>query len=264
MTIGRIFILTDFGNRDYYVAAMKNVITEIASEVKFIIDITHEVDRWNITEGSFILWQFIKRVRDAILVGVVDPGVGGGRRDIVIRCKDNLYLIGPDNGLLYPAASFKGIEKTYLINIKDKRYFPTISPTFYGRDVYARTAGYIAKGKTEFLIEIDPTQIVELDLFKTKESEDGLEGRILHIDRFGNLITNIHCGLLDKHSELWIKYKEKIFPLKRVETFSQLKRGELGIICGSSEVYEIVANLEKASDITNFKIGESILIITKK
>ena len=259
--IDKIFLLTDLGLRDYYIAAMKNAILKVNPNVKSIIDITHEVSPWNIAEGSFILWQIIKEVEEAIIIGVVDPGVGGSRRDIVIECDGQVYLVGPDNGLFYPGAMERGIKRVWVIDINNKKYFPKISATFYGRDVYAKVGGYLSLDIKEYLLNTSVQSLVKMDIFEVKPHGKGLRGKIIHIDRFGNVILNIRCGLLDDTRNLKLMIQGKEIYIKRVEYFAQLQQGDIGLICGSSGVYEIVSNLAKASEILNMKVGDEITIV---
>lgn len=259
--IDKIFILTDLGLSDYYIAAMKNAILTVNPNIKFIIDITHDVSPWNIMEGSFILWQIIKELKETIVIGVVDPGVGGDRRDIVIECDDHVYLVGPDNGLFYPGAMEKGIKRVWTIDINNRKYFPLISSTFYGRDVYAKAGGYLSLDIKEFLLDTSIESFVKMNIFDIKSLNKGIGGRVIHIDRFGNVLLNIHCGLLRDVHKLRLKINEMERDIKKVRYFTQLKNGEIGLLCGSSGVYEIVSNLAKASEVINVKVGDEVTII---
>jgi len=260
--VDRIYLLTDFGYSDYYIASMKNEILKINQDIKHIIDVTHNVSPWNIREGSFILWQFVRTgVSKAIIVGVIDPGVGSNRRDIVIECPNDLYLVGPDNGLFYPAIMEIGFKNVYLINLNDHIHFPFISDTFYGRDVYAKSAAYISKGDKTFLININSDSIVKNNIFDIKIGDGFIEGEVLHIDHFGNIVTNIRCKMLENYSSLILKLKDKKFKIRIVNTFSNLRRGEIGLICGSSELYEIVSYLYDAAKSLGISVGDKIKLV---
>ena len=260
--IDRIYLLTDFGYSDYYIASMKNEILKINQSIKHIIDITHNVSPWNIREGSFILWQFVRTgVSRAVIVGVIDPGVGSTRRDIVIECYNDLYLVGPDNGLFYPAIMEIGFKNVYLIDINDRVHFPFISNTFYGRDVYAKSAAYISKGDRSFLTSISPDSLVKNNIFDIKIGDRFIEGEVLHTDRFGNIVTNIRCKSLEIFSNLLLETKNKKFKIRIVNTFSNLRKGEIGLICGSSELYEIVSYLYNAAKKLGISPGDKIKIV---
>ncbi len=259
-----IFLLTDFGSRDYYVSAMKSVIFSINPDVN-VIDVSHEVSKWNVLEGAFILWQLIQYTpRDAIIVGVVDPGVGGERREIVIITEAGRILIGPDNGLLYPAAIKDGIKEVWFVK---RGAFPNASPTFHGRDIFAPLAGYLSVGREldRYAKKGDLREITKLELFDYIIEKDEVKGRVLHIDDFGNIVTNIPCSLHDqlintKNRTLCI-IKNSEYIVWIVRTFSELEVNELGLICGSSNLIEIVSNKAKAAEIiSRVRPGDPVVI----
>ena len=245
-----IFLLTDFGIQDYYVSAMKSVILRINPHVS-IIDVTHNISPWNILEGAFILWQLIPYTpKDSILVGVVDPGVGSSRKEIVIETSSGRYLVGPDNGLLYPAAYRDGISNIWVVK-RDR--FNNLSSTFHGRDIFVPIAAYLSKNTpiTEYCYKIDVAQIVHLDLFNFSVENKTIKGLVLHIDRFGNIITNLDCSVFYKifknNSEVQCIIGSTVRHAKLVNVFSDLDVGELGLLCGSSGLIELVSNRFRAN-----------------
>ncbi len=198
-----ITLLTDFGTRDPFVAEMKAVILSICPEAT-IVDISHDVEKFNIRHGAFVLAcayrYFPKRT---IHVVVVDPGVGTERRPIVIKTR-NYYFIGPDNGVLLLAADEDGIEEVR--EIKNPRYMlPQISTTFHGRDIFAPAAAYIARGVPlrDLGPELKPNQLNRPKFSTVEIRGNAIEGEVLHIDSFGNVITNIKAHHLD---EIGIRY----------------------------------------------------------
>ena len=259
-----IFLLTDFGWKDYYVAAMKAVILSINPEAE-IIDITHDVARWNISQGGFIIWQITPYLPDrSIVVGVVDPGVGTERRNIIIETK-HYFFIGPDNGLLYPAACRDEVKHIYEINIKS-RFFRNLSYTFHGRDIYAPTAAYLSKEIVieEIAYQIDTDEIVKHAWPTPKWEEKKVTAYVLHIDRFGNIITNIPekdynmkiRGRVDR-----LEFRGREYLIEEVRTFGELERGRLGIIIGSSGMTEIVSNMKMASKmLRDVNLGDELVI----
>jgi|Deesub1362A_J573_1020465.scaffolds.fasta_scaffold00001_365 hypothetical protein len=260
-----IFLLTDFGYRDYYVAAMKAIILSINPGAE-IVDITHNVAPWNISEGGFILWQIIPHLpKNSIIVGVVDPGVGTDRRNIIIETR-NHFLIGPDNGLLYPAAHRDGLERVFEINIETHLYKHEISSTFHGRDIYAPTAAYLSKGvRVEELGRlINLNSIISQAWPNPEVKTDGLIAYVIHIDRFGNIITNVPGALYDKVADKIksVKYSDKEIIVEKVTVFGEIKRRELGILIGSSEMLEIVGNMKSAAEILGgVKPGDRLILL---
>ncbi len=254
INIQKIFLVTDFGLKDYYVAALKEVILSLCPNVT-IIDVSHLVHPGNIIEGSFITWQLslLNISKSGILV-VVDPGVGTKRDPMAIFCRNENVLIGPDNGVLYPLAMALGIEKIYRIDYSNKEYFPTISNTFHGRDIFARAMGYICLGI--FNILIPKSNMVKNDIFLYVKKANKIIFKILYVDHFGNVVTNIPCSE-DIPNTCILRIRGKMYKLKLVRTFGDLKPDELGILCGSSGLYEIVCNLCRASKILGCEVGDT-------
>lgn len=247
-----IYLLTDFGLKDYYVAAIKSVILSIDPSAK-IVDITHSVSKWNIAEGAFILWQLIPYIpSDSIVVGVVDPGVGSHRKELVIETVNKKFLVGPDNGLLYPAANREGMRNIWIIR---REVFNPPSATFHGRDIFAPIAGYISKGDFpgDYCEPGNVEGIEKLNLFNYTVGGNWLSGIVLHIDDFGNIVTSVPCEVFQKFingnevATLELNgYRHKV---KIVNTFSDLLKGEIGLLCGSSNLIEITTNRGSAKEI---------------
>jgi len=180
-------LTTDFGYSEY-VAQVKGVILSINKDAK-VVDVSHSISPRNIREGAFVLYSALPYFPPAIHVAVVDPGVGSERRGIVAAC-DEAILVGPDNGLLIPAAKRLGLKQVREIANKDLCR-SEISQTFQGRDIFGPVAAHLSAGTS--LAEVGP-QIgdwVDLTFGKWRESQDEIEGEVIYADRFGNLITNI-------------------------------------------------------------------------
>ncbi|GAJ01747.1 unnamed protein product, partial [marine sediment metagenome] len=183
-----ITFLTDFGTKNGYVAQMKGVAA--SKTYARLVDITHEITPHNIREGAFILQTTVPYFPPGTVhVAVVDPGVGTDRRGIVIATRTQI-LVGPDNGLLTPAAKSLGDFAVY--EIKNKKFMSNlISNTFHGRDVFTHIASQIIN-EIEF-DEIGPiiNDYVDLDFGKTDVTDKTATGKVICIDSFGNIITNI-------------------------------------------------------------------------
>jgi len=170
-----ITITTDFGDA-FAAAQLKAVILAFGFTGQIIEN--HSVTKYSITEGAFQIRTLVKYCpKNSIHVGVVDPGVGSKRRGLIIKTRQS-YFIGPDNGVLYPAADDAGIEKVWKIN---EYYFGEIARTFHGRDVFVKCAAHIAKDKKpeDFgCVEVNKISICRLK-FKY--------GQVLHVDDYGNI-----------------------------------------------------------------------------
>ena len=184
-----IALLTDFGTQDYFVGAMKGAILSINQSAQ-IIDITHEIPPQNIVSASFTLRACYQDFpKETIFTAVIDPGVGSDRRAILIET-EKYYFISPDNGLL--SFIFNGNESFRVFNITNEVFYKKpVSKTFHGRDIFSPAAAHLSRGAKpeEFGDEIK--DYVFLAENKPQIISDGIEAEIIHIDRFGNLITNL-------------------------------------------------------------------------
>ncbi|HEU0184004.1 MAG TPA: SAM-dependent chlorinase/fluorinase, partial [Blastocatellia bacterium] len=183
-----ITLLTDFGLSDYFVPAVKGVILTINPEVT-IIDITHDVAAHDIESAAFTLGSCYHNFPSgAVHVVVVDPGVGSARRAIAASA-GGYFFVGPDNGVF----SFVYARESNLrvFHVTNDRYFRRpVSPTFHGRDVFAPVAAHIAGGARPEEIGVEIEDYVKFEIPRPRANNGIIEGRILHIDRFGNLVTN--------------------------------------------------------------------------
>lgn len=258
-----ITLLTDFGLVDSYVAEMKAIILSICPEAH-IVDISHNVRKFDIRMGSFLLMRASKFFPSGTIhVAVVDPGVGTERRPIIVECERSTY-VGPDNGLLMPSALREGIKHIYVI--KNPRYIlKDVSRTFHGRDIFSPVAAYLAKGvpPSEFGPEIfDP---VTPSLSIPKILEDSVEGEIMHVDDFGNLITNIayedlgSLGIREGEAII-INLRGRKFELKLCTAYGEVEPRMPLIIVGSCGLLEISVNQGNASKFFGVKVGERILV----
>ena len=257
-----ITFTTDFGINSSYPAQMKAIVLSIATDAK-LVDITHSISKHNIMEGAFVLQTTIPYFPDGTVhICIVDPGVGSVRRGIIIVTKTQI-LVGPDNGLLTPVA--KKLAPFQVYEIKNPNFMlKKISNTFHGRDVFAPVAAHILNGV--LFEEIGPIihDYIDLNLEQTEITDKYVIGKILYIDDFGNIITNIQKYLLQKYLEpdkkllVFIGKNRKEIPY--VNTYNDVKKGTFLITNSSSGYLEISANQSKASEKLNVKLGEEIKI----
>jgi S-adenosyl-L-methionine hydrolase (adenosine-forming) len=184
-----ITLTSDFGLRDPYVAEMKGVMLTTNPKA-IIVDISHDVEKFNVRMGAFILASAAPFFpKGTIHLVVVDPGVGTQRRAILVQTK-MAYFIGPDNGVLMLAALGQGVEHIYEL-LNRNLMLPKISNTFHGRDIFATAGANLDKGvkASDFGQEI--SNPVTPNFVAVEQIKEGLRGEVLHIDGFGNIITNI-------------------------------------------------------------------------
>jgi len=240
---------------------MKGVILSMCPNVT-IVDISHEIRKFDVRMGAFVLSQAAPYFpAGTIHVAVVDPGVGTERRPILVETKHS-YYVGPDNGLLIFSAQKEGIRHIYEI-INPKYMLRKISRTFHGRDIFSCTAAYLAKGvpPSEFGSKIDNPIIP--DFVKPVFMKDGLVGEVIHIDDFGNLITNISFRDLEKIGAeegkgLSIKLGDIILKLKLCSAYGEAPTKTPLTIIGGSGFLEVSINQGNAAVEFNAKVGDSI------
>ena len=184
-----ITLLTDFGLKDHYVASMKGVILGINPRCT-VVDISHQVAPQDVEEGAFVLAAaFTSFPPGTIHLGVVDPGVGGPRRPLLVVTED-YYFVGPDNGLFSLALRRENIKR--LIVPTNKSYFlPRTSSTFHGRDVFVPVAAHLSLGVRPESFGSRTGACVELRFNRPGRKGEELTGEIIHVDAFGNLVSNI-------------------------------------------------------------------------
>ena len=256
-----ITLLTDFGIQDAYVSSMKGVILDICSEA-VIIDISHNVRKFDVRQGAFLLHQAASYFPEGTIhTVVIDPGVGTERRRIVVKGKRGIF-VGPDNGVLSLAVQKEGFVKG--VEIKEKKFMlPNPSTTFDGRDVFAPASAYLACGVE--LEEFGPqiSQMVTPSFTRATCTKDKLLGEVLHIDRFGNIITNIQRSLISSFKAVegevfQAKIADDCVSITFSRTYGNVPVGALVMIFGSDDLLEISVNKGCASDLYKVDVGSCI------
>lgn len=254
-----ITLLTDFGTADYFTGAVKGAILSINS-LAAIADITHEIPPHDIDVAAFtLLAAYATFPPGTIHLAVVDPGVGSTRRPIVVQAGD-YFFVGPDNGLFTYIYDREPSHKVF--HITAEKYFrPSPSTTFHGRDIFAPVAAWLSKGTepAAFGPLINDAIRLQTSLKPVLRRDGKIEGRIIHIDRFGNCITNLTCDLVDdkEHPTLLIKRK-------RISTFLNSYSSALPntpfAIWGSAGFLEISLNTHSAAQQLNLKRGDRVIL----
>ena len=187
-------LTTDFGPGEY-VGAMKGALLSVDPDA-MIIDLDHAVRPQDVHHGAYVMLTAVPHFPFAVHVGVVDPGVGTSRRAVVVVAEGAL-LVGPDNGLLIPVARRLGLKEVRAVTNR-KLMAKEVSATFHGRDVFAPVAAHLLTGTK--VKDVGPVirDFVDLDFGTPKNVPDGLEGLVLTTDRFGNIITNLPRGVVEK------------------------------------------------------------------
>jgi S-adenosylmethionine hydrolase len=227
---------TDFGTRDGYAGAMKGVVLSIAPRAT-LVDITHGVPAQDVAAGAVALAQAAPLFPvGSIHVAVVDPGVGGERADLLVESGGS-FFIGPDNGVLSLAA--RAPRKIYWIEAAAFRREP-VSPTFHGRDVFAPTAGRLAAGANPAGAGPLVPKMVDLATPALHRRDGVIEGEVIHVDGFGNLITSLPAEALGGPGvTVEVEGSEGRFEPRVGRTFSDVDPGALIAYVGSGGQLEI-------------------------
>lgn len=245
--------MTDFGTRDYYIGAMKGVILSINSDAR-IIDITHDIEPQNITSAAFVLSACYRDFPPAtVFVSVVDPGVGSERRAIVVESNDHKF-VGPDNGLF----SFVLGPNARVTAVGNDRFFrKPVSSTFHGRDIFAPVAAHLSRGID--LHELGPEimdAVMLPNIRPTRTDENTLKGSVIHIDRFGNIVTNITAEVAGDVFQLEIG--GHVISDRR-EFYAGAKPGQPFAIAGSAGFIEISINGSSAAKKLGVNTGALVI-----
>jgi len=200
MTAPVIALLSDLGTQDNYVGVMKGVMLRVAAEAR-LVDISHHIQPQDVREAAFMLMlSYDYFPSGTVFCCVIDPGVGSDRRAVAIRVKrqDRYYtLVCPDNGLATGVLAESDLETQQVVSLENAQYhLPVVSNTFHGRDIFAPTAAYVARGEAlEHLGPVlAPNLLTRLNWPTPRQEEGNWYADIIYSDRFGNLVTNMRAA----------------------------------------------------------------------
>ena len=248
-----ITLLTDFGTADYFVGAVKGAILSV-NPAAVIADVTHEIPPQDVEAAAFTLAAVYSTFPPGTIhVAVVDPGVGSTRRPIIVKAGKSLF-VGPDNGLFTYIYDREPSHKTF--HITAEKYFrPSPSTTFHGRDIFAPVAAALSTGVKPKAFGSAITDEVRLP--------DSSTPRIIHIDRFGNCITNITRDLFDNEQHPTLVIKRKVIDTF-VDFYGAAPPDTPVAIWGSAGFLEISVNGKSAAKMLGVKRGDPIIVGTQK
>jgi S-adenosyl-L-methionine hydrolase (adenosine-forming) len=240
-----VTLTTDFGLRDAYVAEMKGTILAIARSARRavqLVDVTHEVAPHDVAEGALALEAAAAWFPPGTVhVAVVDPGVGTARRGLALAAGEHVF-IGPDNGLFTPFL----VQGWRAFELRAPEYrLSEVSATFHGRDVFAPAAAHVALGVDPARLGPSVTDPVRLPWSQTGDGKRGVVGAVVHVDRFGNLVTSIRAGSLPDLRTMTVRLAGRPIPV--VTTYGDLAPGRPGALVGSSGRLEIAVREASAA-----------------
>ncbi len=257
-----ITLASDFGLKDPYVAEMKAVILSISPNVT-LIDVTHEVNKFDIRMGAYVLASVVPYFpTGTIHVGVIDPGVGTSRRPLLIETSRE-FFVGPDNGLLILAAEKQNIKSIREIT-NPQFMLKEISSTFHGRDVFAPAAAYLAEGISPSEFGPEVIDAIRPEFAKAIKTKDMLIGEVLHIDDFGNIITNIEdheITNLNSQGILKIELPNYKLKLRFCKAYADAAPQEPIALIGSHSYLEIAMNQSNAAKKYATRPGDKVRLL---
>jgi len=255
--MNNIIFLTDFGISDPYIGVMKGIIKSINPIAEFI-DLTNNVLPQNIIQAQYILETSYRYFpKNSIFLAVIDPTVGSDRKIILVETEDYKFL-APDNGLLTPIIKN---EKCCITSIQNNKYFlDNISNTFHGRDIFAPASAYLSKGISSKLMGENLTKdsVVYLD-FKPQYANNIIHGNIIHIDKFGNCISNISKNEKILRSSIQIKIADLILN-KIHNTYADVKLNTCLAYWGSTDRIELSINSGNFAQYYNISINQEVIL----
>jgi len=262
--IGLIVFLSDFGLKDPYVPLVHAVIERVSQGKVRVIDLTHEIEAFSVVNGAYMLYTSYKWFPPGtVFLGVVDPGVGTERKPVII-VTEKYFFVGPNNGLLWPAAREDGIRGVYWI-LRSEAFIKPVSKSFHGRDVFAPVAALLAMGvrPDAFGPRLSEAELVRVEL------KEGCEGGraavvVVHVDRFGNVALGLEAdclkALCGSGGRVAVSSPRRRMKALCEEVFSRAEPGELVLYVNSLGFPELAVNMGDASRALSVKVGEKLVL----
>ena len=260
-----VTFLSDFGLKDDFVGICHGVIKQIAPETE-IIDVTHGIPRQQVLQGALVLAKTLPYLPVGVHLAVVDPGVGGSRRPLALRDRDGRFFVGPDNGLLVPAADRAGIDAAYELANPDYA-LDSISRTFHGRDLFAPAAAHLSRGVA--IEELGPPlavdALVRLDLPQPEVRSDRIAATVLYVDTYGNVALNVtrddvaRAGIVPG-TQVELELAGERFYALATRTFADARPGDIMLYEDSYRNMSVAIRNGSAAEMLHARAGQSIRI----
>lgn len=243
-----------------YAAQMKAVLLARLSADR-LVDLAHDLPAHGVREGAFLLRAMAGGFPPGTIhVAVVDPGVGGRRAPIVVACADGSLLIGPDNGLLMPLARQLGRPRVWRIDPERLGRGTRVGTTFDGRDVFAPAAALLARGRSPSALG-SPWRPQELVLPEARRRREGAVGCVVHVDRFGNAITNVPTDWVPPgRDRLRLTSRRKSRSVPWVRSYDGRRPGELLALGSSFGLVELAVHLGSAARSVGLSVGRAVTL----
>ena len=257
-----VTLTTDFGARDGYVAAMKGVMLSIHPGLK-LVDVTHAIRPHDVMEAAYVLRQMVPHFPEGTThLAVVDPGVGSARRGVAVYHKGSCF-VGPDNGLFTLLLETESPDAAVVLDRPDSYRVPEPSPTFHGRDIFAPVAAHLALGQPLESMGTALDLLHPLRWAQPVADSQGIRGWIVHIDRFGNCVTNIPHTIYAMHSAGRTAkcYAGAAILTGLHRTYSDVATGEPLMLVGSTGLLEVAVNQGNAAEALQIRMGMPVDVV---
>jgi S-adenosyl-L-methionine hydrolase (adenosine-forming) len=257
--------LSDFGLQDDFVGTCHGVIKRIAPETE-IIDVTHGIPPQEVLQGALVLANTLPYMPVGVHLAVVDPGVGGSRRALALRDRSGRFFVGPDNGLLIPAAERAGIDVAHEL-VRPEYALDSISRTFHGRDLFAPAAAHLSRGVA--IEELGPPlavdALVRLDLPEPELRFDRIAATVLYVDSFGNIALNVtrehavQAGVVPG-TQVELELGGERYYAVAARTFADARSGDILLYEDSYRNMSVAIRNGSAAEMLHARAGQSIRI----
>jgi S-adenosylmethionine hydrolase len=261
-----ITFLSDFGLRDDFVGTCHGVIKRIAPDAE-IIDITHGIEPQSILQGALVLANTIPYMPAGVHLAVVDPGVGGPRCALALRDAPGRLYVGPDNGLLVPAAEKHGGVAAAHEIVNPEYALEPVSRTFHGRDIFSPAAAHLASGLElgELGPPLDPAGLVRLDLPAPEVGSRRIRAKVLYVDAFGNVQLNLTREHLEQvgvvpGTQVELEHQGHRYFVVAARTFSDARPGDIVLYEDAYQNVAVAQNRGNAAEMLGAKAGDDVRI----
>jgi S-adenosylmethionine hydrolase len=262
-----IVFLSDYGLEDEFVGVCHAVMAGI-SPASPIIDLSHAIPPHDVLRGALVLWRAVRYLPpDAVILAVVDPGVGTGRRPVAVAAVGGLCLVGPDNGLLSLAWTHEGgAVQAGLIESAEVILEP-VSATFHGRDVFAPAAAHLVSGLSLERVgrSIEPASLVHPSLTEPEVEPGRVHCEVMGVDRFGNVqlsatAEHLRAAGLGASDRLEVVVASRATAIRRAATFGDVAEGQLAVIVDSIGWLAVVLNRGSGAEALGVAPGDPLTL----
>jgi len=261
-----VALLTDYGTTDAYAGVLAGAVLRNCPDAH-LITITHQVTPFDIVEGSYLLARASREFPEhTIFVAVVDPGVGTQRRSIVLRTRAGRLYVGPDNGLFTGVVRDQGLDRAWEITDESLLRPGALSATFHGRDIYGPVGGLLASGFPPRRVGPEIGDPVMLPAHEPARTAGKITGQIVHVDHYGNLITNIPARWLSdtfskKTPTVSVLVEQQSRPATWARTYADVPPGSLVVLPNAEGLVEIARNAASAAELLGARAGSQVQIL---